>query len=104
MSDHHSVVEFQDEPNTGLSWVVIVLTVVFLTLIVLGGLVFYRGAQSDALNTRELLGQPTAELRSLRQTEAEALQSLRWIDKSKGSVQIPIEMAMDSVRQHYQNR
>jgi hypothetical protein len=105
MSDHHDgVVEFQDEPNIGVSSVVIVLTFVFLVLIVWGGLIYYRSAQSDALNQRELDGKPTAELRQLRQSEAASLVSLRWIDKSKGRVQIPIALAMDLVRQRYQSR
>ncbi len=104
MSDHHAVVEFQDEPNLGLSWLVIVLTVVFLIIIVWSGLVYYRSTQSDALNLRETQGMPTAELKELRHHEATSLQSLRWVDKTKGQIQIPITMAMDLVLQNYQSK
>jgi hypothetical protein len=105
MSDHHgAVVEFQDEPNVGISSWVIVLTFVCLVIIVLGALVYYRSAQSEALNLRERNGKPTAELIALRQYEADSLHSLRWIDKANGRLQIPIDLAMDSVRQRYQSR
>jgi len=102
MSDHHGVVEFQDEPNVGVSSWVIILTFICLTVIVGAGLVYYRAAQSDALNQRELNGKQTAELQKLMQYEAEALHTLRWVDKSKGRVQIPIDLAMELVRQRYQ--
>ena len=102
MSDHHAVVEFQNEPNLTLSWWVVVLTVVFLVIIVWSGLVYYRSTQSEALNLRERQGKPTAELKDLRHYEATSLQSLRWIDKNKGQIQIPIGLAMDVVRQNYQ--
>lgn len=104
MSDHHGVVEFQDEPNVGASSWVIVGTFICLIIIVWGGLVYYRSAQSEALDQRELNGQQTVELQKLRQYEADSLQALRWIDKSKGQVQIPIDLAMELVRQSYQSR
>lgn len=102
MSDHHDVVEFQDEPNVGVSSWVIILTFICLSIIVGSGLIYYRTAQSDALNQRELDGKQTVELQKLRQYEADSLQSLRWVDKSKGHVQIPIDLAMELVRQRYQ--
>jgi len=103
MSDHHDgVVEFQDEPNVGVSSWVLVLTFICLSVIVWGGLIYYRSAQSDALDQRELNGKQTVELQKLRQYEADSLQSLRWVDKSKGQVQIPIDLAMELVRQRYQ--
>lgn len=102
MSDHHAVVEFQDEPNLTLSSWVIVLTGVFLIVTLWSGLVYYKSTQSDAMNLRERQGKPTEELKALRHYEATSLQSLRWIDKNKGQIQIPIGLAMDVVRQNYQ--
>ncbi len=104
MSDHHAVVEFQDEPNLSVSWWVIVLTVIFLVIIVFSGLVYYRSVQSKALNLRELQGQPSAELKALRHHEATSLNTLKWVDKTKGQVQIPIGRAMELVRQDYQSK
>lgn len=101
---HHGVVEFKNEPNIGLSWIVVLLTAVVLTVLVLGALIYYKSATSQALNDRELTAKPSDALLALRRYEAEMLGSLKWIDPTKGQLQIPITLAMNLVQKRYQRQ
>lgn len=101
MSGH--VEEFVNEPNSrGIWWVLfliiggVVLTVFFVSM-------FYKAAASDAERRAEEMGTIGSDLKTLREYEEEMATTTKWIDKSAGVVQIPIESAMDLVVASYKN-
>ncbi len=53
--------------------------------------------ESAAASFATLQSAPQDELRSYRRSKAMALESYRWVDRTGGVVQIPIERAMDLV-------
>ena len=78
------------------------ITTVGLVLIVYFGTLYYRASASDMMNARETSGGVSAELAALRSYERETAGTLKWIDKSNGIVQVPIDVAMDLVVKSYQ--
>lgn len=100
MSGH--VEEFVNEPNSIGIWLSMGLTTITLIVICYFGSLYYRASASDAMGGRESTGGMGAELAELRAYEAEMAGTLKWVDKDKGVVQIPIDVAMDLVVKSYQ--
>lgn len=99
MSEH--VTEFHNEPRSGMLWVVLLGIIGGVFLIVWAGSMVYRSAVTayfDGLQDRFGNGY---ELRQLRAAEAHGLSSLHWIDRDKGTVNLPIDVAKKAVIQRY---
>jgi hypothetical protein len=100
MSGH--VEEFVNEPNSAGIWLSMGLTTIVLITIVYFGSLYYRASASTALDRREEMGGIGSDLAALHAYENEMATTLKWIDKDKGIVQIPIDVAMDLVVKSYQ--
>ena len=98
MSEHArpgSSIEESDPDATSTLVVGIVGTILLVVTVV-----FVQGLY-EKTNRAELAGkvvrEAPAELRLLRVSQLERLETPRWIDKSKGIVAIPIDRAMEIV-------
>lgn len=100
MSGH--VEEFVNEPNSIGIWLSMGLTMFSLIVICYFGSLYYMASSSDTVRGREAVGGIGAELSELRAYEGEMATTLKWVDKEKGVVQIPIDVAMDLVVKSYQ--
>ncbi len=72
----------------GLTGVFLILALIFFLQAL-----FYRQQASERLRKTA----PPAELQQFRQEQDRALSSYRYIDKEKGIVGIPIEVAMEKL-------
>ncbi len=83
----------------------IALALVGSGVFIFGSLIFafflYRATLSTALNTSQITPKST-ELKLLQSYEFEKLNSLKWKNKEKGMVQIPVNLAMDLVVKDYE--
>jgi len=100
MSGH--VEEFINDPNSIRIWLSMGLTAIVLIVICYFGSLYYMASASDTMRGRESAGGIGAELAALREYEGDMATTLKWIDKDKGVVQIPIDVAMDLVVKSYQ--
>jgi len=88
------------EPNAkAIGWSMLITLVTLLVIVFLCTL-YYRGANSGELNTKET-SRENLDLKELRNYEQKTLNEVKWIDTQKGRVSLPIENAMDKVVQAY---
>ncbi|NQY73689.1 MAG: hypothetical protein HRT90_02900 [Candidatus Margulisbacteria bacterium] len=79
-----------------------ILVTVFIIVLFFGYSAYYfSGKASEELNSKEITEKST-DLTQLRVYEDELLNQLKWRDKSKGLVKIPITMAMEKIVEKYQ--
>ncbi|NBV82573.1 hypothetical protein EBR57_00395 [bacterium] len=100
MSGH--VEEFINEPYSTAIWLSIGITTVVLVVICYFSSMYYQASASDAMVGREEGGRVGYDLAELRAYENEMATALKWVDKEKGVVQIPMDVAMDLVVKSYQ--
>jgi len=100
MSGH--VEEFINEPHSVAIWLSVGITTVVLIVICYFSAMYYQASASDAMGVREESGHLGGELAELRAYEDEMTTALKWIDKEKGVVQVPMDVAMDLVVKSYQ--
>lgn len=83
----------------------IALSLVASGVFIFGSMIFaaflYKSTLSSALDNSQLTPK-SKELRLLASHEVDRLQSLKWINKEKGTVQIPVNLAMDLVVKDYE--
>ncbi|NDC82374.1 hypothetical protein EB093_01740 [bacterium] len=101
MSGH--VEEYVNEPHTTGVWLTIIGTFLILSIIVYFGSMYYKASASGFQSTREETGSIGTELQQQRDYEAEMSQKTEWIDKDKGTIQIPLDVAMGIVVKKYNN-
>ena len=88
------------EPHSGIIGKLTLTFALSLIVISLFAILIYKGSINDALENAENTG-PNKELMKLRAYESDQLHSYKWIDKTKGTVQIPIESAKQKVLESY---
>ena len=91
------------EPNiTKIAGILMVGFVIVLFLVVtgVGSYFFFKGVVSAEINRKEITGM-SRELAALRIKEAENLNTYGWINKDKGIVQVPIEVAKGIIIKNY---
>ena len=90
----------KNEPDSKWIWRSILLTVFFLFVTVVGSYYFFIALLSVDQNDKQL--NDTKRLRERLDDESRrALKALRWIDRDKGIVKIPIDVAIDRVIDDY---
>lgn len=90
----------QSEPNIkNIVKGVLISAFLFIAFLYLGALI-YKGGISEELNKKENVGAPES-LQSLRSMEDESLNGYKWMDKEKGTVEIPISDAIEKTAQTY---
>lgn len=88
------------EPKSAAIAVVAVVCVVVLLLVILGAQAFYEHIHEQEVYEKVLA--PVGEdLSALRAREDQQLHSYKYIDKSKGHVQLPIDRAMELLAKEY---
>jgi uncharacterized protein affecting Mg2+/Co2+ transport len=93
----------QSNPNSkAIVWSMII-TVISLVLTVWAGKIIYNSMSSNELNSKEVTGGGFISQQELKAYEDDQLHSLKWIDQSKGKVQIPIQTAMQLTLKKYQH-
>lgn len=100
MSQSGAITTEQGEPSVGPLWVTALLTVLLLVVAMGGSYLMFNTTVSMELNEKEKNPIPLAVLK-LRTYESEALNTLKWINKSRGEVQIPLSLAQDLVVKAY---
>jgi hypothetical protein len=96
VSQDHTASPNKDDPNSGATFMVILLSTVFClaTVWVLQG--YFEYAQRKEVEAKVVNVTP-ANLARSRQDDAARLSGYRWIDRESGVVSIPIEDAMQLV-------
>lgn len=100
MSGH--VTEFHNEPNSGRLWIYLILIMGGVLVSVVAGSMIFRAAAASYFDGMQDRGGLSYELTTLRRAESQALTTLKWIDREKGVIQLPIEQAKARVLQRYQ--
>jgi len=103
---HHAHAEIQHEEAEPESfWISVsaVFTVVLLLVVLLGSILYFNATISEEKNAKEETP-VSLELQKLRVYESEELNSIRWIDKTKKTVKISIDMAMNNVISSYSSK
>ena len=101
MSDTGHIGVDESNPDNLKITLFLAAMVVFMVIIVVWSIFFFKGMTSDVLNQKQLT--PKGEERqALELYEQDRLSSYSWVDKSKGIVQIPIELAVQQVIDDYQ--
>ena len=90
----------QSEPNVPVVSLAIVLTGIFLIAIFVWGIYYYKSALSSALHQQEM-GPTMAWADNYRAKQSKELNSLKWVNKSKNIVKVPIDVAMDLTVKDY---
>ena len=102
MSTHHSHALMGDPaiPSMRRVFIAIVICSAVLSVLFFLSWLYFWSAVTSQLNEKES-GNQSFSIDRVRSYENSLLHSLRWKDKSKGQVQIPIEDAMSLVVQSY---
>ncbi|RAP32752.1 hypothetical protein DID75_04105 [Candidatus Marinamargulisbacteria bacterium SCGC AG-410-N11] len=101
MSHDGTINHDQSEPKTFILGINIVFLIIILiiTFIVFG--MFFNSLKNIEQNKKQNIG-PNKELTKLKNYENKELSTLKWLDKKKGKVQIPIDLAIKNVAKTYQ--
>lgn len=86
----------RQDPQSLMITILGVIGAILLYAIVVGLEVYYKRVNDQLINTRVYTTTPT-QLRDLRAREDDSLTRYRYIDESKGVVQIPIDRAIELV-------
>ncbi|MBT5855586.1 hypothetical protein HOH87_03005 [bacterium] len=91
-----------DTSEPHISNILLSVAVFLVGMIIIGiiSVFLFRGAVSSELIQKNSTGL-SLERQQLAATEDEALNDTQWIDKTTGTVQVPISVAMDLVIQDY---
>jgi len=88
----------RSEPRAGLIALLGAGIIIGLVLVIMGVQSYYDHVREQQIFVKQL--EPVSEdLKALHAREATDLHSYRYIDRSKGTVRIPIERAMELVIQ-----
>lgn len=91
------------EPQSIKIGIYVVGISLLLTAVCVASIFLYETAISEELNSKEGAS-VSHDLLELRAMEAENLVSLKWIDKSKGSVKVSKDIAKQLVIKDYQKK
>lgn len=84
------------EPNTLAIVAAGAVFVLLLVAAVFGLEAYYHEAEDDE-NSRKVVAVAPEELSRARAQQAEQIRSYRWVDRPKGIVAVPIDVAMELV-------
>jgi hypothetical protein len=91
----------ESNPNSLLVGIALLLSAVFIFGTVYFALICYKSSVCNAMNIREVTPMSDSLL-EMEQSDLQQLSELKWIDKSKGTVHIPISLSMDLVVKDYE--
>ena len=100
MSHSHYPSYDQTEPDVFASSASIVITGFLLVAVVLGSYVFYKSTVSDELARKQDTPKPQVRVQ-LENYETQQLNNLTWLNKSKGEVKVPIDVAKRLIIKDY---
>ena len=89
-----------DKPNNLVILIGVIVSCVFIVVSIIGCYLFYRGTQNTELDRKES-SSSYLPLKQLRAYEHEELHTLKWINKDRNNVQIPIDMAIQNIIRRY---
>lgn len=84
-----------DDPNSGSTWMVGFISLLLLIVTILFLQVVYYGVLKDEVTAKRPSSYAVDADRDAQTAQIE--QGVRWVDKERGIVGMPIEMAMDQV-------
>ena len=73
---------------------------IFLAVTIWASVLYFEGTLSNALNQKQSLFE-SSELSALQAYEVKLLNSVEWVDRSKKTVSVPIDVAIDQVLSDY---
>ena len=91
------------EPKSFLIIKYLVVFMVFIIVVFVGSVFYFYGTQTVELNFKEAdyVSKQMTEIQLLKDQENKDLNTLKWKNKSKGRVQIPINDAIDVIVKRY---
>ena len=102
MSETGKINHDQTGVAVGRLWFTVIFTSFFIVVVFVVGFFFFKSTISMELNLKDDTD-TSLEIKRLRQYEQDSLHQLKWKSKSKGTVQIPIDLAIDNVVEDYKN-
>ncbi|RAP31997.1 hypothetical protein DID76_01630 [Candidatus Marinamargulisbacteria bacterium SCGC AG-414-C22] len=90
------------EPNSLNVTYAVLVTVVFLAVIIVFSVIFYRSELSIDQNAKQDNYVKHPYIESIEKEARKELNSLKWINKQAGQIQLPLSIAKDQVVKDYQ--
>jgi len=81
----------------------VLITSILLAVVIVGSYYYFKASLSAENNRKQLEASRSRSLVKLEKSYQKNLNSLTWINQSKGQVRIPIDMAMNNVVKDYNN-
>lgn len=89
------------EPNSKLVLYSILVTAILLAIMIVVGFIFFKSELSISQNRKQDNANRHPYIVNIEKEAIKNLSSLKWMNKSKGQVQIPIELAKHVVIKNY---
>lgn len=100
MSHTGEITTDQTEPNAVAIWIAAIVTVVVLVAVFLFSIGLFKTGLTNELNAKENTRIPQSIVK-MSTYESEQLNTIKWLDKSAGKVQVSIEIAKKLVLAEY---
>jgi hypothetical protein len=102
MSHTGEITTDQTEPNSKAIWISAIVTVVTLVALFLFSIGIFKTGLTNELNAKENVRTPQSIVK-MRTYESEQLNTIKWLDKPSGKVQVSIDIAKKLVLDDYAN-
>lgn len=100
MSHTGEITTDQTEPNAKAIWISAIITVITLVAVFLLSIGLFKTGLTNELNEKENTRIPQSVVK-IRAYESEQLNTVKWVDKSSGKVQVSIAIAKKLVLDDY---
>ena len=89
------------EPNTTNIFIAITVTILLTAIIFIWAYYYYTSTLSQQLNKLQDTAERHPYITTIEEKAKKSLSTLKYIDKEKNKLQIPIEMAIENVIKDY---